>query len=125
MTTAPINLRPHPGTVLSHPEDIHCVLFHALTLVAYACAFTLYLHPKWIYIDGRPWSRLAFMAGASIMLGWIAGIDLGVNYHNHTHRRIFRAAWLNRCFGWLWTLSSGWPAFYLRSAYVLLHRPNP
>jgi len=64
------------------------------------------------------------MAGASIMLGWIAGIDLGVNYHNHTHRRIFRFSWLNRGFGWAWTFSSGWPAFYWWHAHVVVHHSN-
>ena len=123
MTTSPITPRLHRGKVLSHPQDIHCIIFHLLTLVAFGCAFTLYLNPQWIHVDG-PWSRLAFCAGASIMLGWIAGIDLGVNYHNHTHRRIFRAPWLNRSFGWLWTFSSGWPSFYWWHAHVVVHHAN-
>ena len=80
--------------ILSHPADIHCIIFHLVTLVAYGCAFWLYLHPEKAHIDG-PWSRLAFVAGAAIMLGWSSGIDLGVNFHNHTHSKIFRFDWLN------------------------------
>ena len=109
--------------ILAHPEDIHCVVFHLLTLAAYGCAFWLYLHPERAHIEG-PWSRLAFVCGAAIMLGWISGIDLGVNFHNHTHRRIFRAGWLNRWFGRLWTFSSGWPSFYWWHAHVVVHHAN-
>lgn len=109
--------------ILAHPEDIHCVVFHLLTLAAYGCAFWLYLHPERAHIEG-PWSRLAFVGGAAIMLGWISGIDLGVNFHNHTHRRIFRAAWLNRWYARLWTFSSGWPSFHWRHAHVVVHHSN-
>ena len=82
------NDKKHHG-ILSHPGDIHCIIFHLVTLFAYGFAFWLYLNPEKVHITG-PWSRLAFISGASIMLGWISGIDLGVNFHNHTHRRIFR-----------------------------------
>ncbi len=110
-------------SILAHPEDIHCIIFHLLTLAAYGLAFWLYLNPKWSHIEG-PWSRLAFVVGATFMLGWITGIDLGVNFHNHTHRRIFRVPWLNRGFGWLWTFSSGWPSFYWWHAHVVVHHSN-
>src|ERR1041385_9246179 len=123
MATPHPDIRPQSSAVLSHRQDIHCIIFHVLTLLAYGCAFLLYLHPSWIHVEG-PWSRLAFMAGASIMLGWISGSDLGVNYHNHTHRRIFRYSWLNRCFGWFWTFSSGWPSFYWWHAHVVVHHAN-
>ena len=109
--------------ILAHPEDVHCVVFHLLTLAAYGCAFWLYLHPELVHIKGV-WSRLAFVAAAAIMLGWIAGIDLGVNFHNHTHRRIFRVEWLNRWFGRLWTFSSGWPSFYWWHAHVVVHHTH-
>jgi len=122
MTQASGETKPR-RSILAHPEDIHCVVFHLLTLAAYGCAFWLYLHPERAHIEG-PWSRLAFVCGAAIMLGWISGIDLGVNFHNHTHRRIFRAEWLNRWFGRLWTFSSGWPSFYWWHAHVVVHHAN-
>jgi fatty acid desaturase len=109
--------------ILAHPEDIHCVIFHLLTLAAYGCAFWLYLHPDLIHVSDI-WSRLAFVCAASIMLGWISAIDLGINFHNHTHRKIFRAEWLNRWFGRLWTFSAGWPSFYWWHAHVIVHHKN-
>lgn len=109
--------------ILAHPEDIHCIIFHLLTLTAYGCAFWLYLHPEVAHIEDT-WSRLAFIAAAAIMLGWISGIDLGVNFHNHTHRRIFRVEWLNRWFGRLWAFSSGWSSFYWWHAHVVVHHKN-
>lgn len=115
MTMLRIRLR-----LLSHPEDIHCIVFHVLVLVSYAMAFWLYLHPETAGIDG-PWSRLAFILACIIMIGWIAGIDVGVNFHNHVHRRIFRSVWLNRWFGRLWTVSGGWPSFFWKHAHVTVH----
>lgn len=110
-------------TILSHPADIHCIIFHLITLFAYGCAFWLYLNPEKAHITGTG-SRLAFIAGAALMLGWISGIDLGVNYHNHTHRRIFRIEWLNTWFARFWTFSAGWPSFYWWHAHVVVHHSN-
>jgi len=109
--------------ILSHPADIHCIIFHLVTLFAYGCAFWLYLHPEKAHITGL-WSRLAFFAGASIMLGWSSGIDLGVNFHNHTHRRIFRINALNTWFGRFWTFSAGWPSFFWWHAHIVVHHSN-
>ena len=110
-------------SLLSHPADIHCIIFHLVTLVAYGCAFWVYLNPEKAHLNGV-WSRLAFIAGASIMLGWSTGIDLGVNYHNHTHRRIFTVEWLNVWFGRFWTFSAGWPSFFWWHAHVVVHHSN-
>jgi fatty acid desaturase len=96
------------------------VVFHLASLAAYACAFALYLKPEWSGIAG-PWQRIAFVGAAAIMLGWISGIDVGVNYHNHVHRSIFTVAWLNRWFGRLWTISGGWPAFFWSHAHLTVH----
>ncbi len=123
MSRSPSNTSRSRGGVLAHPEDIHCVVFNLITLAGYASAFWLYKHPELIHIKG-PWSRLAFMAGAALMLGWASGINLGVNYHNHTHRRIFRFEWLNRWYGRVWTFSSGWPSFYWWHAHVVVHHSN-
>ena len=109
--------------ILSHPGDIHCIIFHLVTLFAYGCAFWLYLNPEKAHITGL-WSRLAFISGASIMLGWCSGIDLGVNFHNHTHRRIFRINFLNTWFGRFWTFSAGWPSFFWWHAHIIVHHSN-
>jgi len=111
------------GRVLAHPQDIHCVAFHLLSLAAYASAFWLYLHPEIAGIRG-PGSRLAFVASAALMLGWISGINVGVNFHNHTHRKIFRHGWLNRWFGRTWTVSGGWPSYYWWFSHVVVHHSN-
>ena len=100
-----------PGRVLSHPQDGHCILFHTICLAAYACAFWLYLHPSSAHITGW-WSRIAFVAASSVVLGWISGIDVGVNFHNHSHRPIFRSPFVNRWYGRLWTFPGGWPSFF-------------
>jgi fatty acid desaturase len=108
--------------ILAHPEDVHCVVFQLVLLVAYGLAFFLYT-----YDDGRlagitgTWSRVAFVLGAAMMLGWCSGINVGVNFHNHTHRPVFHAPWLNRWFGRLWTVSGGWPASYWEHAHVVVH----
>jgi fatty acid desaturase len=108
---------------LSHPQDRHCVIFHVICLAAYLCAFWLYLHPGVAHITG-PWSRLAFVATSAMALGWISGIDIGVNFHNHSHRPIFRSQLVNRWFGRLWTFSGGWPSFFWEYCHVTVHHAN-
>jgi len=115
----------HRGTlgVLAHPKDVHCVIYHLFCLLAYGCAFWLWLNPEVAGLTDV-WSRLAFVAGSAVMLGWISGVDVGVNFHNHTHRRIFRQRWLNRWFGRLWTFSGGWPSFFWQHSHVVVHHAN-
>lgn len=109
--------------LLSRPEDLHCLLFHAFCLAAYALAFWLWLHPEAAGLDSLP-ARIAFVAGAAYLLGWISGIDVGVNFHNHTHRRVFTKPWRNRWAGRLWTFSGGWPALFWEHAHVTVHHGN-
>lgn len=109
--------------ILAHPQDIHCVIFHLACLVAYACAFWLYQHPKVAGITG-PWSRAAFVIAASLALGWITGTNVGVNFHNHSHRRIFTSPFMNRWFGRFWTFSGGWPSFFWEYSHVTVHHAN-
>jgi len=111
------------GALFAHREDIHLVVYHLLSLAAYGAAFWLYLHPQVAGIDG-PWSRAAFVVAAALMLGWISGIDVGVVFHNHTHKKIFRAEWLNRWFGRIWTFSGGWPSYYWWYSHVIVHHSN-
>jgi fatty acid desaturase len=108
---------------LRHRQDLHCLLFHWLTLLGYGCAFFLYLHPEHAHI-GSLASRIAFVLAAGIMLGWCSGIDVAVNFHNHAHRPFFRSPYLNRWCGRLWTFSSGWPSFCFEHAHVTVHHGN-
>ena len=94
--------------IFSHPEDVHCVIFNVVVLVCYAAAFWLYLDPELSGIDGVG-ERIAFCLGAGYLLGWISGINVGVNFHNHAHRPIFHSPFLNRWFSRFWTFSGGWP----------------
>lgn len=109
--------------ILAHPQDKHCVIFHVASLAAYACAFWLYQHPELAGISGR-WSRMAFVAASALMLGWIWGINVGVNFHNHSHRRIFTSPFVNRWFGRFWTFSGGWPSFFWEYSHVTVHHAN-
>lgn len=112
-----------PRRLFARPEDLHCVVFHVAVLLGYAAAFWLWLNPDLAGIEG-PWSRAAFVAGAAYLLGWVSGVDVGVNFHNHTHRRIFTRPWLNRWFGRVWTFSGGWPAYFWEHAHVKVHHGN-
>lgn len=109
--------------ILAHPQDLHCVIFHIACLVAFACAFWLYHHPGLAGITG-PWSRAAFVTSSACALGWITGINVGVNFHNHSHRPIFTSAFVNRWFGRCWTFSGGWPSFFWEYAHVTVHHAN-
>jgi beta-carotene hydroxylase len=109
--------------ILAHPEDIHCVIYHLLVLAGYVIAFLIYHHPERAGIHG-PWSLTAFVAAASMMLGWISGVDIGINFHNHAHRSIFTSPFLARWFGRLWTFSGGWPSYLWRYAHVVVHHAN-
>jgi hypothetical protein len=60
-------------------------------------------------------------SGAAALLGWISGVDVGVVFHNHTHRRVFTRPWLNRWATRLWTVSGGWPGAYWTHAHVVVH----
>ena len=109
-----------PRRILAHPADIHCVAFHVLVLVAYALAFWLWLNPEVAGITDLP-SRAAFVGAAALMLGWCSGVNVGVNFHNHAHRRIFTRPWLNRWFGRVWCVSGGWPGYWWQYSHVVVH----
>jgi len=109
--------------ILAHPDDLYCVAFHLLVLASYGLAFWIYLHPRQAHITG-PWSLAAFVIAAALLIGWIAGMDAGINFHNHAHKPIFNYGFLNRWFGRLWTFSSGWPSYFWRHAHVVVHHPN-
>lgn len=113
----------HRGRIFAHPDDLHCAAYNVFVLASYACAFWLWLTPEVSGIDTL-WDRVAFTLGAGFLLGWISGVNVGVNFHNHAHRPIFRSAWLSRWFGHLWTFSGGWPAYYWYHAHVLVHHAN-
>lgn len=106
--------------LLARREDLHCLVFHGACLAAYALAFWLWLHAEEVGIDSLG-ERAAFVAAAAFLLGWISGIDVGVVFHNHTHRRVFTRPWLNRWATRLWTVSGGWPGAYWTHAHVVVH----
>jgi len=109
--------------LLAHPQDIHCIAYHIFCLIAYGCAFWLWLNPELAKIE-TVWDRVAFVGGAAYMLGWISGVDVGVNFHNHTHRRVFRSKNWNKWFGRIWTFSGGWPSFFWNHSHVVVHHAN-
>lgn len=109
--------------ILSHREDIHCVIFHALVLASYASAFWIYLHPDLAGLDS-PADNAAFVLASALMLGWISGVDVGVNYHNHVHREIFRIEFMNRWFSRIWPLVGGWPALFWKHSHATIHHEN-
>ncbi len=115
--------RRRSGGILAHPEDIHCVIYHVVVLVCYAVAFWIWHHPEAAGIE-RTWDLVAFVAAAGFLLGWISGVDVGVNFHNHTHRRIFKKRRWNDWFGRFWTFSGGWPSFFWNHAHVVVHHSN-
>ena len=41
--------------ILARPEDVHCVIYHLVTLACYVIAFWLYLNPAVAGVTG-PWS---------------------------------------------------------------------
>jgi fatty acid desaturase len=119
----PPRVRPFLLQPFARLEDVHCVVFHAVVLLAYVTAFVVYLHPEPAGLHTTS-SKIAFVIAAAALLGWVSGIDVGVNFHNHTHRRIFRSPRLNRWFGRMWTFSGGWPSFYWEHAHVRVHHAH-
>ena len=106
--------------IFSDPQDANCVFFHIACLAAYGLAFWLYEHPALVGVTG-PWSRAAFVLSAATMLGWISGIDVGVNFHNHSHRPIFTSQFANRWFGRIWAFSGAWPSYFWEYCHVTIH----
>src|SRR5262245_5773897 len=106
--------------ILAHPDDVHSVAYHLLVVAAYALAFCIYLRPQSAGLD-TAWERAAYVGAAALMLGWISGIDVGVNFHNHVHRPVFRVPALNLWFGRLWTVTGGWPALFWWHSHVTVH----
>ena len=104
-------------------EDLHCVLYHVFCLLAYASAFWVWFHPELAGLDGF-WDTAAFVTAAAFLLGWISGVDVGVNFHNHSHKKIFRRRWMNDWFGRIWTFSGGWPSYFWQHAHVTVHHAN-
>lgn len=121
MTDIGNTCKPQRGSgLLSHPSEVHSLLFHALVVACYILAFWLYRHPQLAGIDSS-FAYAAYVAAAALMLGWISGINVGVNYHNHAHRPVFRSRGLNRWLGRFWTVFGGWPDYFWWYAHVVVH----
>jgi fatty acid desaturase len=117
-----IDNKPIPP-ILAHPQDIHCVFFHALVIACYATAFYIFLHPEIAELHTIA-DKTAFVITSALMLGWISGIDTGVNFHNHVHKEIFRNKNLNLWFGRFWAVVGGWPALYWKHSHTTIHHRN-
>lgn len=109
--------------ILSHITDIHSFVFHVLVLVAYGISFWIFQHPNEFGLTSTA-SQAAFVLGAAIMLGWISGVDVGVNFHNHCHRPMFRYRWINRWFGRFWTITGAWPSYFWTYAHLTIHHKH-
>ncbi|MCB9885453.1 MAG: fatty acid desaturase [Planctomycetes bacterium] len=120
MTSATIDDTRRRTWLLARPEDLHCVLYHLAVVAAYAVAFWLWLHPEVSGLDTLL-EKLVFVGAAAPLLGWISGIDVGVNFHNHTHRRIFKSKLLSRWFARFWTPVGGWPCQWWAYLHVDVH----
>jgi fatty acid desaturase len=72
-------------------------------------------------VDPSLSSKMCFVLAAGTMLGWTAGINLGVVCHNQPHRGVFRSARLDRWIGRLWTISSGWPRYFSQYKHLAVH----
>jgi len=111
------------GRVLSHREDVHGLIFCGLHFLGLGSGFWLWLHPE---VSGLvdPLDRLGFALGAGTWLGWSGGINMGVNFHSHAHKPIFRSAWLSRWAGRLWTLPGGIPSYWWRYKHLAVHHSH-
>jgi fatty acid desaturase len=111
------------GRWLAHPEDAHGLLFCLLHFAAIGSAFWLWLHPE---VTGfvTPGQKLGFALGAGMWLGWSGGINMGINFHSHAHKPIFRNDALNRWFGRLWTVPGGIPSYWWRYKHLAVHHSH-
>jgi beta-carotene hydroxylase len=119
LVTAPAWL----GRWLSHPEDVHGLLFCVLHFAAIGSAFWLWLHPQ---VTGftTPGQKLGFALGAGMWLGWSGGINMGINFHSHAHKPIFRSDSLSRWVGRLWTVPGGIPSYWWRYKHLAVHHSH-
>lgn len=99
------------------------MIFHVLVVLSYLAAFYIFLHPAAVNLH-TPAEFVAFTFSAALMLGWISGIDTGVNYHNHVHLNVFRNGLLNLWFGRFWSVVGGWPALWWKHSHVTVHHRN-
>jgi fatty acid desaturase len=108
---------------LRNAEDIHLVVFLAFTVVDYVSAFYVYLHFDAL-MSGGVFAKVCFVLGAGTMLGWTAGINLGVVFHNHLHCGVARSPRANKWLGRLWTVPSGWPSYFWFYKHVAVHHKH-
>lgn len=106
--------------ILAHPQDLHCVAFHVIVMGLYGLSFWIWTQRTALGIAPGAES-IFFGLGAALLLGWCSGIEVGVNFHNHAHRRVFTRPWMNRWFARTWTVSAGWPAYFWQYSHVTVH----
>ena len=106
--------------LLARPSDLACVLFHVATVLAYVVAFVIHTNAAVLGLD-TSLELAAFEVGAALALGWCSGVEVGVVFHNHAHRRVFTRPLWNRWFERTWTVSGGWPAYVWKFVHVHVH----
>lgn len=112
-----------PPRFLSHVEDRQLLLFLSFLIVDYISAFYIY-HNFDAWIGGGPFSKICYTLGVGTMLGWAAGVNIGVVFHNHLHRGSFRSPSVNRWIGRLWTIPSGWPSYFWQYKHTIIHHKH-
>ena len=102
-------------------EDWYCLLYHVsvvgmyfLFFVAYSKCFPYYSLPE----------KVCFVLTGVVMLGWISALNVGVVFHNHVHRPIFRGRALNRWLARSWTVTCGWPSTLWEYAHLNVHHKH-
>lgn len=103
---------------MNRREDWYCVIYHLFVAALYFLFFVAY--SMYFETFGAA-EKVCFVATSVVMLGWISGLNVGVVYHNHVHKPVFRNANLNCWFGRFWTISGGWPAALWNYAHLDVH----
>jgi fatty acid desaturase len=75
-------------------------------------------------VDPSLSSKMCLVLAAGTMLGWTAGINLGVVFHSHPHCGVFRSARLGHWIGRRWTIPSGWPGYFWQYKHLAVHHKH-
>ena len=102
-------------------EDWYCLLYHVSVVGMYFLFFVAY--SKYFPYYSLP-EKVCFVLTGVVMLGWISALNVGVVFHNHVHRPIFRGRALNRWLARSWTVTCGWPSTLWEYAHLNVHHKH-